>query len=437
MDRKRGFLASVVVLSLIGCSTAANLASPAETTLSVDASPIPSIAAAAPTPTAPPSPTPTAPDSNGGADLIVWQMNGTNAEETTASSVFAMDIGTRQKRDLATLPENEDTCCPEVVAVSSDRQKASLFAGRFRGWVDLATGAFSKRPVRVPPVDIALSNDGRRVAWVDLVTGSSPGIVVTDSDGKDPIRLDLPVGTWFARLAWSRDDRVILATAAIKLKKAVGTIILIETERGDPGPLATHLVAVPLDGSPSVDLVDDADAVAADLKTPAPPPPSIDLPNGSNPERTMSQARWSPDGSSVAYVESTCWTEGKTFQTGRRACLSRLLTVDVATRAVDVVVDDMAGISTLAWSPTGREIAFRGDDRKGLVGIFVVDLGTSATGFVASGSGDDFESYENMGSVQWSPDGTWIAFSRTRDAWVMHPDGSAKRMIAPHARAGW
>jgi hypothetical protein len=445
MDRKRGFLASVVVLSLVGCSTAANLASPTTTPVHVEASPMPSVTAATPTPTAPLSPTPTTPASNGGAELVVWQMNGKNADDTTESSVFAIDIGTGQRRELATLPENQETCCPSVVAVSSDGKTADLYSPRLRGRVDLAATKFSKRSFRVPPVDIGMSHDGRHVAWVDIVTGSKPTIIVSDADGTNTRRLKLPAGTWFAWLGWSSDDQTILATALVQLKKAVGTIVLIETERGDPGPLAFHLLTVPLDGSPSVDLVDDAEATSSDLKAPASPPPSLNLPNGTGPAREIGQARSSPDGSSVAYVEGTCWTEKKasSFLHAKTACLRRLLTLEVATRATHVVVDDMAGISTLAWSPNGHQIAFRGTDRAGQAGIHVADLGSGTTGFVAPTAGDDNEFLQNIGTVQWSPDGTWIAYSQGSEAhvapsaWVVRSDGSDAREIAPHAAAGW
>ena len=218
-----------------------------------------------------------------------------------------------------------------------------------------------------------MSHDGRHVAWVDIVTGSKPTIIVSDADGTNPKRLKLPAGTWFAWLGWSSDDQTILATALVQLKKAVGTIVLIETERGDPGPLATHLLTVPLDGSPSVDLVDDADTVAAGLKSPGPTarvdrPAEGDQASSESSTRLVGRPTVPP-----SHTSRECWTDrtARNYHDWKTACLSRLMTVDVATRATHVILDDMADIATLAWAPSGREIAFRGSDRAGHVGIYV------------------------------------------------------------------
>jgi Tol biopolymer transport system component len=67
----------------------------------------------------------------------------------------------------------------------------------------------------------------------------------------------------------------------------------------------------------------------------------------------------------------------------------------------------------LAWSPSGREIAFTESSN-----IFLVDLRTGRVKRLRRGS-----------YPSWSPDGKRIVFARNGSIYVMNRDGSALRLV--------
>ena len=89
------------------------------------------------------------------------------------------------------------------------------------------------------------------------------------------------------------------------------------------------------------------------------------------------------------------------------------------------------------WSPDGRKVAIvsgsEGQDR-----LYVIDR---------DGHNLRSLSYASGGLVDWSPDGTWIAFwqlgaegpeDRDRsDVWAVPLVGGAPRLVAEHATASW
>ena len=148
---------------------------------------------------------------------------------------------------------------------------------------------------------------------------------------------------------------------------------------------------------------------------------------GADPERLPTGAdahspAWSPDGSSIAYIESGSGTgELYTFdvQTGR------------PTRRTDTALIDEAGP---AWSPDSRRIAFSRTAEGGTSDIWTLDVETGTFSRLTSHPANELE-------PTWSPDGDEIAFTsdQTRRLSIHRMSASGGRVAklthAPHRAA--
>jgi Tol biopolymer transport system component len=78
-----------------------------------------------------------------------------------------------------------------------------------------------------------------------------------------------------------------------------------------------------------------------------------------------------------------------------------------------------------AWSPDGRQLAFR-SHRDGNEEVYVMQADGSGQRNLSNAPGGDY-------SPAWSPDGQWIAFMSDRggnaNLWVMRPDGTGVRQV--------
>ena len=126
---------------------------------------------------------------------------------------------------------------------------------------------------------------------------------------------------------------------------------------------------------------------------------------------------WAPDGKRIAFVaarEPTPEDERKqkekddAIEVDRNFVPARLHIFDLGTmKAAEIVTGDHQ-ILGVAWSPNGKQIAYvtmptpRADDGR-YTDIMVVDVGSGATRKLVENPGPD-------GNPSWSPDGNWIAF---------------------------
>lgn len=128
---------------------------------------------------------------------------------------------------------------------------------------------------------------------------------------------------------------------------------------------------------------------------------------------------WSPDGMSVTYC-----TDDDLHPPAKNE--AEIDSIAVATRKVTRLIS--GGINTYpAWSPDGRQIAFRR----------MVGDGNSEV-FVAMADGSGAHNLTNHpafdGWPAWSPDGSRIAFASNRnqnyEIYLMQPDGTGVRKVA-------
>jgi hypothetical protein len=439
MDRLRRLLILIATAGVVGCTAPTASESPSAPASSLPSPAPASSPSAATVPSLAPAATPLTPAVSDAGPRLIWQANGSTADTTTASTVSVLTSG-GQRRDLIDLPESDSTW-PARIDATRGGDRAFLFGPALRGSLDLETGTMTRRPFNVAPFQVAASHDGRHLAWVDDVTGSSVTVVVVDAAGKHPTRLGLPARSWIAYPEFTPDDRAILALVLVPTNpEASGGIVLVETSRGDPGPLAAHIVRLPLDGSPLLDLADDAALVAADAEGMAPLPASVDLPKAVTSTHEILQPTMSPDGSRVAYLELACWSE-KFIRLGtpsKTVCSDRAMGVRSDGSTPVVLADDLAAASALDWSPDGRTLVVRGTDRGGRSGLFTVDPdGGSDPALLLATTPDDPSYSQTSSSVRWSPDGAWILFGRGVDTWVVRADGSDAHEVVPHGVAAW
>ena len=108
----------------------------------------------------------------------------------------------------------------------------------------------------------------------------------------------------------------------------------------------------------------------------------------------VSLAAWSTDGRQVAYVRN---------RTARQRHRQDLWICDGNGGDASLMLDALASIRAVAWSPTGQSIALLGSQQEGdsRSGVWLVEL---RNGALRRLGGVDFEA-EPAGKVQWHPDG--------------------------------
>ena len=425
---------------LLGACTAANptLSSPPNGAGSSD--PAPSTAAL-PTPTSAPTPKPPARPSG---SLLVWQLDGTDGSTAGTESLFRLDLANGATAPVAKIQVNEDTCCPTALTLSGDRATAFLYAGSYRGAVDLATGIFEKANARIPRGTVAISHAGDRLAWVDDITGTSESIVIAGLDGKRSQRIALPAGAFASIPVWADDDASLLVTTLLPVKtgSAIRLASTIACCSIDRGVQATHLLVVPLDGSAIRDLYDDTPGVLKDqTQPPATAPPGKTGGYALPPSHTFRLLAASPDRRTLLAVEDVCQGRWGRFRDGVSACASELLTIDTESGQRTSLPVPPTNISSASWSPDGRRLSLLGSGGGGPTGSSLL--------YVLDRNGG---SVVNLGPAEpdlmaWSRDGEWIAFWRLDPAtkeggdrvqvWVAPSTGGDARFVVAHATVGW
>lgn len=437
--------------ALVACNAASPSNPPGASTAAGAPSSVSTTPETTPTPlVATPSPTPAGP--LGGGMLLIYQFDDKSpTDKARTESIYTLDLGTGAKRKLGSLPVVEGQCCPSDVVWSADRSRAFLFNLRFRGRVDLSSGTITPAARRISfRFVVRVSNRGDRLAWVDDVTGTNESIVIADLEGKQLRRLELPTGAWQTGLSWSPDDSTLAVATHLPLKSAGASHIrlasIIACCTIDRGVQATHLLMVPVDGSPIRELLDDSAKVAQDQAEPFPtPPPDAKTPGlPAHAERSFEPGPWSPDGRTVLLTMTVCSpTWNMMSMHVRRTCAGNVSTVDIATASETVLTHGFSWVGSARWSPDGRRMSFIAGQDGSEDGLFVMDRDGGHLIRLNDGWAVD----PPTGLAAWSPDGAWIAFQRFIEndvedhyhlsVWAMPVDGGAPRLVAAHATAGW
>ena len=296
----------------------------------------------------------------GGGLLLVYQLDGTSPEKAKTETVYTLDIGSGAKKVLGSLPVTPETCCPCEIRFSADRRHAFLFAAGLRGIVDLQAGTVEPFAARVPNYGVLVSNKGDRLAWLDEITGTSETIVIADLAGKQLTRLTLPEGAWRSKAAWSPDDTTLAVTTYLPLRTGlapdmrVASIVACCTI--DRGPEVTHLLIVPVDGSPVREVFANTADVTKDQLVPIPSRPPTVVGDTPRVSRNLDIANWSPDGRSVLLTGDVCppsWS----YRYPAGACTYTFYAVDVETGVRTIAAEMDAPIMGMAWSPDARRMA--------------------------------------------------------------------------------
>jgi hypothetical protein len=340
-------------------------------------------------PTAPATLTPVL---GGGLILAVRPHSEAHSCNTTAApfDVVTMDPASGATTVLGTT-SNECAVRPFEAHWAADRTKILLFDRYGPRQLDLSTVTDAGRGLPVVCCDLppylsvweggggsgqgwSVSPRGDRVAAVHTA-GSDVGdaIIVSDIDGKNVRRIDLPDGA-DARAggAWSPDESTIAVSACRPCDTA---------QHGQPAKADErwHVYLVSVDGS----------AVRVLLSTGA--------------GQTVSQPAWAPDGSSIAVVVTQC-ASGQTppWCTDTRTT-SALAVVNADSGVVDTIVSGTVpgpghDVEAPSWGPGGRQIRFR-----------VYDPSTDrSTSYIVGPDGTDLTQVADRAILDWSPDGQWF-----------------------------
>jgi len=234
--------------------------------------------------------------------------------------------------------------------------------------------------------EVALSPDGRQVAWVKRIEGSSDEVpsgsgVFTSStfDGNEPRRVSARLSSSSASdlfqeasPSWSPDGRTL---AFLSDARSEGQLQLYVTDKVSSVAQVTHL------------------------------------------QGNVSTPRWSPDGRKIGvlYTPGTSRAAGPTAAAreetgvaGEQTDTQRLAIVDVATRRLSLLSPAGLYVYDYDWSPDGTKLVATaapgpGDNSWYVAQLWVID---ALEGAAASLLAPNFQ----IAAPRWSPDGRTVAF---------------------------
>ena len=330
------------------------------------------------------------PSIGGGGLMLINQADwpGSDATRQVTLHVFSLDEATGDRVPIVDLPPSGRSYGWMSAVWSPDHTHALLFdgGGGLRGIVDVASHRLSVLQLKSSDTNtsfaerLAWSRASDRIASIvsNDTTNTQGSVLISDLTGREIRRLAMPPGWIAGRPTWSPDGSSLIL-GGCQLPCADGSI-------------ASHLLLVPIDGSPARVLAE--------------------------PAASYGPAVWSPDGSTIAF-ESSVGIQTMDIATGRKR---------IVTRGNDVQP---------AWSPDGRRLAFaRLDDQRTNGAIYVVDVDGKDLRRLTEDTHNGYVS-----NPDWSPDGTMLTFGRQlgvySDVWVVGADGGEPRQLVKNATSDW
>jgi Tol biopolymer transport system component len=126
--------------------------------------------------------------------------------------------------------------------------------------------------------------------------------------------------------------------------------------------------------------------------------------------------RWSPDGKMITFLVHTSFRSGGAV-TGEFFELHGIASSGGPVRRLAEGAD--AARDAWSWSPDSARLVFHRLGRGGRTfELAILDVRSGRTRALTNGR-----------NPAWSPNGRWIAFSRTNGIYVIRPDGSARRRL--------
>jgi Tol biopolymer transport system component len=286
--------------------------------------------------------------------------------------------------------------------------------------------------------DFAVSPDGRRIVYSLDREEQNPErdlwIINVDGTGRDLlVRCDVQVcqsPTWAAdstRIAFERRN---LIEGAVGRSPGPARIWLVDSITRETAPLTSdeqQIGSLPR-FAPIGDKLAFYDQQLGGISV-------IDTATG---EQTMlpsllgDSGAWSPDANQIIYPELQAYDAGQ---------FSQLLKADLFTNIITAVTPLSAtNDGGATWSPLGDRVAFGRQVGAGGRSILGPQVWTMTPDGMDMQQLTDEPQFSH-GSIDWSPDGQWLALQRfdllTQQArpevWLMRADGSEKRKLADDA----
>lgn len=282
------------------------------------------------------------------------------------------------------------------------------------GLIDLASGSYRSLGVAV---DATLSPDGRRVHLVQEDANCIPTLVTTNLEGVELQRIEGNFQAGDGPFAWSPDDGKVvfgrfvngqpagmchsqggtygaaeLLSAAFVIdvtnEWAVGAPVIAASAPARYGWSPDGRFISVADSSPRLWVLDPTSTDRIDL---GPALATIGA-------RDLSDARWAPDGSSIAFVYSSP--------------VGNMVGLAVIAGPAARTIGPYGDVSNApAWAPDGRLIAVVRSQKGGILTLLDVE-GVRPEALLEQAAVDEFAPFG------WSPDGSWLAGAST-DGWVV------------------
>ncbi len=322
--------------------------------------------------------------------LIVYQIRGDFA------AVFTLDAASGEQTPLGNV-QLTAKLGGQRIRWAADGTHAIVF-----GDTDLVQARVDLAARTVAPLDLRnadgqqdeVSPAGDRVARLVGDEERGMSLSVVDLEGTELVNVPLPAGS--------------VASSAIAWAPGGTSVVLSGCLGCDPAARSSsvggqQLLMVPLDGSPIRQLTDGTAG-------------------------SVSHARFSPDGSTIAYSTVLC----------RDTCAGGIATVRVADGLVTPLTTTGPDVAP-AWSPDGARIAFQRGGNDG--GIYVIDRDGGNPVRLTTSPGSD--GMDRDRAPVWSPEAGWIAFTRDLsdtslgDLWVVPSGGGEASMLVENAAGDW